>query len=191
MQGKCELPRSARIPVAIMGMSSLILVATVWQGLEAFTRGGHVHAVAASAISLNIALIIFARSQYREALRAWRAVDKASAEARLLETLDQHTGLLNRASFFERAEQVIGELQRTGQSIGLLLIDLKRFGSVNDAHGHEFGDELLRRVSISLLEIAPEPAICSRLGGDEFALALPLDANGAGSLRTLAARVAV
>lgn len=190
MQGKCEIPRSARIPVAIMGTSSLILVATVWQGVEAFTRGGHVHAVAASAILLNIALIIFARIQYREALRAWRAVDKASAEARLLETLDQHTGLLNRASFFERAEHLIGELQRTDQSIGLLLIDLKRFGSINDAHGHEFGDELLRRVSISLLEIAPQPAICARLGGDEFALALPLGADVAGSLRTLAARVA-
>ncbi|TMJ20873.1 MAG: EAL domain-containing protein [Alphaproteobacteria bacterium] len=189
MQGKCDIPGSARIPVAILGFSSLILAASVWQGLDDFTRAGDVHAIAETAISLNIALMLFAWSQYREALRAWRAVGEASAEALVLETLDPHTGLLNRASFFDRAERLIGEL-RPGQSLGLLLIDLKRFGSINDAHGHKFGDELLRRVSESVLEVAPQAAICARLGGDEFALALPFDEDETGSLGTLAARVA-
>jgi predicted signal transduction protein with EAL and GGDEF domain len=127
-------------------MSSLILIASAWQGLSDFTRRGEAPGVAASAILLNIALIIFAWSQYSEALRAWRAADSASAEARLLEGRDPHTGLLNRASFFERAEQVIDSLH-PGQSLGVLLINLQRFSSINDTHGHEFGDEVHRRVA--------------------------------------------
>lgn len=190
MQSKLEMFRPAGVPVAIMGISSVILIVSIWLNLKEFARLEQIPGATASAILLNVALILFAWSQYKDALRARRAALKARAKARLLQGRDPHTGLFNRASFFEQGEKMIEGLKRPGQGLGLLLIDLKRFGGINDAHGHEFGDELLRQISGALAEAVPDGAICARLGGDEFAVALPLEEGEAVGLAKSAMAIA-
>lgn len=82
---------------------------------------------------------------------------------------DKVTGLPNREALFDRIRCEL-ETDRQ-QSMGLLLIDLDRFKEVNDALGHNLGDQLLRAIGpriVSTLNVS-EGFFC-RIGGDEFAL---------------------
>jgi len=93
-----------------------------------------------------------------------------AAEAHHRAVHDPLTGLLNRAGFDEALRQV-----RPGTGQGdrfLLLVDLDHFKGINDAHGHEAGDRVLRTVSARMAgALRPEDAL-ARLGGDEFAVLL-------------------
>ena len=82
--------------------------------------------------------------------------------------LDQLTGLYNRRYFYDQVELAIANAKRYGQSLCLLLLDLDKFKSVNDMHGHGFGDEVLRKVSIALQQQVRESDILVRFGGEEF-----------------------
>lgn len=99
------------------------------------------------------------------------ALTDAHGEERLTETLrlvDGLTGLPNRLGFLRACAQT--GLGSPGRS-AVVVLDLVRFGLVNDAHGHQAGDELLRRVA----EVVDACAACGgrvvgRVGGDEFAV---------------------
>lgn len=115
-----------------------------------------------------------------ETLRAiGQSVSLALANARHVVGLehqafhDSLTGLANRAQLhrdFKAFRSGAGERARAG----LILIDLDRFKEVNEALGHQVGDELLVRVGERLHEaLLRRPAVVSRLGGDEFAVLLP------------------
>lgn len=86
---------------------------------------------------------------------------------------DHLTGLLNRRALIERIEQQLGETPEQGS---LVIIDIDWFKQVNDAYGHQAGDEVLKRFSQRLQAHLPEEALLARFGGEEFALWLP--ANG-------------
>lgn len=92
-------------------------------------------------------------------------------ELERLANTDSLTGLLNRRSFFDRAEQVHAGIGKTpGATMALLMLDIDHFKSVNDHFGHSAGDlvlaEFARRCAASL-----EAGNClARLGGEEFAL---------------------
>jgi len=100
---------------------------------------------------------------------------RQAAEQRLaqLETRDPLTGLANRGRMLEFLGQAL-QTRKTGDEVtGLLLIDLKRFGPINDAHGRAVGDRLLRMVAERLQSVAREDEMVARLSGDEFAVVLP------------------
>lgn len=85
---------------------------------------------------------------------------------------DVLTDLPNRALLFNRLEDAIRAAERSGQILGLLLMDLDRFKEVNDTFGHYFGDMLLKQVAFRLLNQIHETDTVARLGGDEFAVVL-------------------
>lgn len=101
---------------------------------------------------------------------------------------DSLTGLHNRRMFEEYLGQEIDRSTRYGYPFVLLAFDLRNFKSVNDAHGHLAGDEILRTVAHSCLETLRGSDIPCRTGGDEFAIILP-QADRQGS-EVLAERIA-
>lgn len=85
---------------------------------------------------------------------------------------DQLTGLANRRLFDDRLGQAISSADRSGECIGLMLIDLDGFKLVNDHLGHRSGDDMLRIVAGRILGCVRESDTVARMGGDEFLLLL-------------------
>lgn len=96
-----------------------------------------------------------------------------SAEVERRATYDGLTGVLNRASWIERAEQRLADATRRNQAVSCLYIDLDRFKRVNDVHGHGAGDKVLQRVADVLNTFALADRVVGRMGGDEFVVLLP------------------
>ena len=119
-----------------------------------------------------------------------QALAKASimlVTARYQANHDILTGLANRGLFDEILTQQIAICGRTGTSLTVAYIDLDKFKSVNDTHGHMVGDDLLRMVAARIKNEVRESDIVARLGGDEFALILPH--TGLEAARTVAQKM--
>lgn len=99
---------------------------------------------------------------------------------RLMQTLrdsalvDPLTGLYNRRFLQEHTNQIITGVLRRGKQVGLLVCDLDYFKQVNDSHGHDIGDLMLKETSSILKSSVREADLVIRFGGEEF-LVLLLD----------------
>ncbi|MFZ2620541.1 MAG: EAL domain-containing protein [Alphaproteobacteria bacterium] len=87
-----------------------------------------------------------------------------------LATTDHLTGLLNRRRFMEELERSVSLARRHKTKGVLMFIDLDRFKEINDTHGHEAGDQILRGITDILKKSFRSTDIVARLGGDEFAV---------------------
>lgn len=96
----------------------------------------------------------------------------AADRIRRLATHDMLTGLANRVLFREKLDAILQRVDASGQVSAILFIDLDGFKEVNDHHGHDFGDRLLRAIAQRLNRIEGDFACVARFGGDEFALVL-------------------
>jgi diguanylate cyclase (GGDEF)-like protein/PAS domain S-box-containing protein len=81
---------------------------------------------------------------------------------------DALTGLYNRKAFYERLEQALNRGIRYKSEFALLYIDIDRFKLVNDTHGHQAGDALLKEITERLKKCLRITDFLSRIGGDEF-----------------------
>lgn len=82
--------------------------------------------------------------------------------------LDGFTGLMNRRGLLGHMEMLAGH----GGGV-LALVDIDRMRQVNDRHGHEAGDSLIRHVAGALAVAVPRPGVAARIGGDKFVVLLP------------------
>ncbi|GAB6194741.1 PAS domain S-box protein [Lysobacter xanthus] len=85
---------------------------------------------------------------------------------------DALTGLPNRRGLMERLPRAIDRSTRQNGAIVVMFLDLDRFKQVNDAHGHDAGDALLRECAARLVGAVRRTDIVARLGGDEFVVVL-------------------
>lgn len=99
-------------------------------------------------------------------LRAWRGREHFQHLARH----DGLTGLTNHSWFFEHAQTRITEARQAGQQQFLVLADIDHFKAINDSHGHQTGDRVLRELSASLRTVFSPDALIGRLGGEEFGI---------------------
>ena len=102
------------------------------------------------------------------AMQNGQLVDKLSHKA----SHDALTGLLNRVGFRQHIDTALDSAGLANTQVGLLFVDLDDFKQVNDAHGHELGDEVLRKAALRLEATARAGDGVARLGGDEFAIIL-------------------
>jgi diguanylate cyclase (GGDEF)-like protein len=86
---------------------------------------------------------------------------------------DSLSGLRTRRRFEEEVRAAMARSQRGGTTGALLMLDLDRFKSVNDSHGHPAGDKVIEEVADVLRRRTRAGDVLGRLGGDEFAVALP------------------
>ena len=103
------------------------------------------------------------------------AIANASARARLREeaSTDALTGLANHRAFQEALAQEIGRARRHGRPLSLVVLDLDHFKQVNDEHGHQRGDEVLREAARRLGANVRDIDTLARVGGEEFAWLMP------------------
>ncbi|HXI36647.1 MAG TPA: diguanylate cyclase [Burkholderiales bacterium] len=106
---------------------------------------------------------------------AARARELAAANALLQEQAnrDALTGLYNRRYLDDTLPRELQRCRRAGRPLALLMIDLDHFKRVNDQHGHDAGDAVLRHVGKSLAGSLQSEDIACRYGGEEFTLVLP------------------
>ncbi|BCJ48660.1 hypothetical protein Asp14428_01350 [Actinoplanes sp. NBRC 14428] len=117
-------------------------------------------------------------------------LERSRAEAQYAATHDGLTGLANRTLLKSRAEAAG---RQPGRQVAVLVIDLDGFKKVNDAAGHEAGDEVLQLVADRLRAHLPGAEVIARTGGDEFVAVLTgvdLAATVAGTAGRLRAAIA-
>ena len=91
---------------------------------------------------------------------------------------DELTGVANRRRFDERLRDELERSRRHDHPLGLLLLDLDHFKAVNDEHGHDVGDRVLREFACRVRDQLRDTDLLARLGGDEFAVLLPESDEG-------------
>jgi diguanylate cyclase (GGDEF)-like protein/PAS domain S-box-containing protein len=140
-------------------------------------------------LCLTFADLTHQNAQRREIERLGRAQAKRMLELEKAQTAlteqathDALTGLPNRILLIDRITQALALARRSGQSTGLLFVDLDRFKLINDTRGHAAGDSVLRQVAQRLLSVVRPMDSVSRLGGDEFVVLLPAVENAGGAV---------
>lgn len=125
---------------------------------------------------LAATILSFRRSYDRELFHAHR---------------DRMTGTLNKEVFNKRCGAAMRDAVHTGQTLLLVLLDLDDFKAVNNRHGHQAGDEVLRTLAKGASAIMRREDLIGRIGGDEFALLVrvPSTAQGQGFARDIHVRL--
>lgn len=156
---------------------------------------------------LNAGAVIFGlffifpliRTQVREEGKLRAMTETLSARSVTLEhaaLTDSLTGMHNRRYFDDALREYLDEFRRIGKPVGLMILDLDNFKAVNDTHGHDVGDEVLRAIATCLREFTRYHDVVARLGGEEFAVIAPNLDDGmltklAERIRTAIAHLAV
>lgn len=126
-------------------------------------------------------LVAYVTSQVAGAIR------NALEHIRFVSETDELTRLYNLRAFMGIAERVHRQARRYGRPYSLVMIDSDNLKTVNDTHGHQCGNDLLKMTTASIRRELRETDVAARYGGDEFILLLPeTSADGA---RELAERI--
>ena len=112
------------------------------------------------------------RGEVVSLLQQLALLDQGARQLFYLATHDRLTGLANRWLLEERLSHAVARSRRGGGSGALLFIDLDGFKVVNDRHGHEVGDRMLKLAAERLLRSVRASDTVARWGGDEFAVLL-------------------
>jgi len=102
-----------------------------------------------------------------------RQLEAANERLTLMATTDSLTGIANRRHFFERAGEELIRASRNDHPLCLLLLDIDHFKVINDTHGHQAGDTVLRKMAGRIDEMLRGSDLFGRLGGEEFGILLP------------------
>ncbi|AXC13456.1 diguanylate cyclase/phosphodiesterase (GGDEF & EAL domains) with PAS/PAC sensor(s) [Acidisarcina polymorpha] len=95
-------------------------------------------------------------------------LEAAKNRAEQLATHDFLTGLPNRVLLLDRISTAMANVQRRGGLVGVVAIDVDDFKQINDSHGHETGDAVLKEIASRMKGVVRAEDTVTRLGGDEF-----------------------
>jgi two-component system, cell cycle response regulator len=115
----------------------------------------------------------------------YKKLAKYNKELELKALYDSMTGLPNRDLFDDRLAHAIALATRHAWKLAVMFLDLDRFKSINDTHGHAVGDEVLKAVAKRLLQHARDEDTVCRNGGDEF-LYILMNPQGSENIQRIA-----
>lgn len=101
------------------------------------------------------------------------ALEAANEALGHLARTDDLTQVMNRKALMERLEEELARCMRGQQPLGVLLLDVDRFKEVNDTHGHQAGDAVLKEIASRLQQICRPYDMLGRYGGEEFLALFP------------------
>jgi len=107
------------------------------------------------------------------AFRLSREMEQAHSISTRAAHTDELTGLKNRRAFFEHAQQLYNDCQRNRLNLCAVMLDMDHFKRINDTHGHQVGDQVLRQMGLVISSSFRDTDVHGRLGGEEFAVLLP------------------
>lgn len=181
---------AARRDVLIVLILVAAVVLLVWNGgslLQMVSEGrnasfGTSMKVAASALILNVVLILFGWRRYVDVQHEAELRADGERRAAIMASTDSLSGLANRKGFADGLQSLCAAAHASGRWIAILSVQMQRFKAVNDRHGYDVGDDLLRRIAEALVAEMPDEALVARLSGDEFAVAMACPERGDGSV---------
>jgi diguanylate cyclase (GGDEF)-like protein len=161
----------------LRGAALLLTIIVVGPYTIFFLLTGNLVLIAMAANFLLVAgtLIFVMLRNYQDfagRLLSQRETQRLADENLRLANLDGLTGLPNRRRFLSQLDHVLNASEQAGTAFAVAIIDLDRFKSVNDIHGHAAGDRLLEQIGQRLNSIVTSDVFISRLGGDEFGVIL-------------------
>ena len=172
---------SARRDAVVLGVLISAVLLLIWNGSAFFNHLVVERAsfatdvrIASTALTLNVALILFGWRRYVDLQHEAEVRAEQERRAALLATTDHTTGLYNRKGFADRASQLCLEAGARSENLVVISFQIQRFKAVNDQHGYDAGDWLLRTIAAALGAELGAEAVIGRLSGDEFAVALSL-----------------
>jgi diguanylate cyclase (GGDEF)-like protein len=139
-----------------------------------------ISAITPIALPTSVAVILVMSALYHRLLDLLADADRRESALVLKAGRDALTGLASRHLFEDRLVQSLIRFRRTGEPFAVIMLDLDHFKRVNDVHGHQVGDELLKHAAQRLTRETRDGDTVARFGGDEFlilvnALAQPTD----------------
>jgi len=106
-------------------------------------------------------------------LRLMRRLREAMRRIEDMAVTDELTGLYNRRHLFTRLREEYPRAQRYASPLACIMADVDFFKRVNDSHGHQSGDAVLRDVAAILKSMSRQSDVAGRYGGEEFLMVLP------------------
>jgi diguanylate cyclase (GGDEF)-like protein/PAS domain S-box-containing protein len=108
-----------------------------------------------------------------ELVKLVKRLNEAQTHLKHMAITDDLTGLRNRRYIIERLGEEFQRAKRSGDHLSLIMLDIDHFKQINDAHGHLFGDVVLRVIAARIRLILRMHDIVGRVGGEEFLVICP------------------
>ncbi len=108
-----------------------------------------------------------------ELVKLVKRLNEAQTHLKHAAITDDLTGLRNRRYIVERLEEEFQRAKRTGDLLGLIMLDIDHFKQINDAYGHLFGDVVLRVIASRIKSSLRKHDVVGRVGGEEFLVICP------------------
>jgi diguanylate cyclase (GGDEF)-like protein len=158
-----------------LALFASVMILSVQRHPDHYPAGGElVHFIMLCIMVAGVGVLTVRLHHMRDRLRRQKVeLEAALAHIHRLATHDDLTGLVNRRHMQELLENERMRLERSEQDWCVALLDLDHFKSINDAHGHAVGDEVLRALSRHAHTLIRRTDVLARWGGEEFVLMLP------------------
>jgi diguanylate cyclase (GGDEF)-like protein len=162
--------RSAILPLVLAGVALALLVAAVATLIASSQHATTTHAATAPWVALGVVALLAAAlwALFAGFLADRRRLTRLTGEVLQLARTDPLTGLPNRRRLQDSLAEAMAHARRYDEPLSVLMIDLDRFKRINDTHGHDTGDRVLRAVAACMTEVLRDCDVYGRWGGDEF-----------------------
>jgi diguanylate cyclase (GGDEF)-like protein len=172
--GEADLAETGGMLVVVAPYAPLVLALVV--ALGEYVRGRGVdHAALPPLLLMGAAVVLRHVAGTRETRRLVQRLARREQLAQERARTDPLTGLANRVAFVEQLDAALRD--PAAHPVAVALLDLNDFKDINDTHGHDTGDEVLRLTAERLRAVVPG-GLVARLGGDEFAAYVPAVPDG-------------